>query len=175
MSGFGFKSVGGPTAETLYVQGFVPLPVANSEDDFEDEGYVFKSFEEDSFSVSTLGPMASDVYSGNRRPAVDGFLGFVNLNSGGLFAAPISIGLEFSLSGELVSPDTFYASLNGTDVTEYFQPNSSFPGDLSATFDLTEDSPLQRGKNVLITGIEGIVPGTTRSASDTDRVTFTIQ
>jgi hypothetical protein len=31
------------------------------------------------------------------------------------------------------------------------------------------------GKNVLITSVTGIVPGTSRTATDVDRVTFTAQ
>ena len=36
-------------------------------------------------------------------------------------------------------------------------------------------SPLEVGRNVLITSVDGVVPGTTRTATDVDRVTFTVQ
>lgn len=174
LHGFSFKSVSPSETVTFYAEGYTPIPVAESEDDFEAEGYELKPYTEDSFRGETLGPMAAEAYSGNRRPGVDGFLGFTNLQNNDTFAAPVTIGIQFSLAGEIVDRSSFSATLNGVDVTSAFLPSDQVPGDLAATFELG-NSPLQVGKNVLITSVAGQVPGTTRSAADIDRITFLVQ
>lgn len=174
LSGFSFKSASPPETVTFYAEGYTPIPVAESEDDFEAEGYELRPYTEDSFKGTTMGPMAAEAYSGNRRPAVDGFLGFTNLKNNDTFTAPVTIAVQFSLAGEVVDRSSFSATLNGIDVTAAFVPNDQVPGDLAATFELGK-SPLQMGKNVLITSVTGQVPGTTRSAADIDRITFIVQ
>ena len=66
----------------------------------------------------------------------------------------------------------FPAQLNRVAVTGSFQPTGN--GDERvAIFDLA-DSPIVVGRNVLVTSVEGIVPGTARTASDGDAFTFFI-
>lgn len=65
-------------------------------------------------------------------------------------AGPVAVQLRFSRDGEVVFPATLEVTLNRTDVTAEFVTNP-------------------RGDRV-----DGIVPGTTRTATDTDRFTFTI-
>ena len=67
---------------------------------------------------------------------------------------------------------SFSATLNQADVTNAFQATGNGT-DRVAVFELA-GSPLVSGRNVLRTSIEGIVPGTTRSASDGDAITFFI-
>jgi hypothetical protein len=58
-------------------------------------------------------------------------------------------------------------------VTSLFVPGTA-SGQMVAIFEIGK-SPLVVGKNVLITSVTGIVPGTSRTATDVDRVTFTAQ
>lgn len=174
LAGFSFQSASPATSATFYAQGYVPTPIASSEDDFVAEGYELTTYLDDSVSGQTQGPMAPEYYSGNRRPAVDGFLGFINIGPGSVFTSPATIAIKFSLAGETVDRSSFNAVLNNVDVTSMFVSNDQLPGDLSATFTV-EQSPLQSGKNVLITSVVGQVPGTTRAAADTDRITFKVQ
>ena len=175
LSGFSITTLTPPESGKFYAQGFTPLPqVSGDAEELAEANYEVLDFTEDSFIGSTTTPMVAP-YDGNRRPAVDGFLGFLNLSGGNdMFSAPVSIILKFSLAGESVDRTTFSATLNGVDVTVLFQVDGTGGGDLLASFKLDE-SPLQVGKNVLITSVEGTVPGTTRLASDVDRVVFIVQ
>lgn len=173
LDGFSFKSASPPQEVRFFAQGYKPVPVAESEEDFEAEGYEIKRFKEDSYQGTTVGPMSQLAYTGNRRPAVDGFLGFTNVGNKDSFNAPIVIGVKFALGGETVDRDTFSATLNRIDVTSFFVEDPLFPGDLVANFDI-DNSPLQLGENVLRTFVTGIVPGTNRSAADTDDLRFTV-
>jgi hypothetical protein len=99
---------------------------------------------------------------------------FLNLADGDTTASTIAITVKFGIAGESVDEATFSATtLNGTDVTASFLPGPN-PGELVGLFD-TGSSPLVAGRNVLLTSVEGTVPGTTRTARDVDRVTFTVQ
>jgi hypothetical protein len=109
---------------------------------------------------------------GNRRRATDGFMGVVNFASGAtLPAGPVAVQIRFSRSGEQVDRSTFSATLNQQDVTAAFRSNSR--DDLVAVFQ-PGTAPLRQGRNVLLLSVDGIVPGTTRTGTDADRITFTI-
>jgi hypothetical protein len=111
---------------------------------------------------------------GNRLPGVDGFLGFMNLNvTGSVVRTPAPIALKFSLNGETVFRETLHITLNGTAVTASFKPDPSDGADLVGVFALNA-SPLQLGKNVLQTSVEGLKMGTTQRAADVDKITFTV-
>ena len=84
-----------------------------------------------------------------------------------------TIVIRFGIRGENVDGTTFTATLNGVDVTASFAAITGV-GDRAALFSVGS-SPLTLGKNVLLTGVDGIVPGTTRTARDVDRVTFTVK
>ena len=94
--------------------------------------------------------------AGGRRPAVDGFLVFLNLTDGDTTASTIGITVKFGIAGESVDEATFSATLNGTDVTASFLPGPN-PGELVGLFD-TGSSPLVAGRNVLLTSVEGPSP-----------------
>jgi len=160
---------------TFFAQGETLLPQVDEEDDdvLPEEPL---DFTQDSFTGSTVGPVPVDetqFFTGGRRPAVDSFLVFLNLADGDSRTAPMAVVVKFGIGGETVNAATFRATLNGTDVTASFVPNGQ-PGELVGVFDLGT-SPLATGRNVLLTSVDGTVPGTTKTATDTDRLTFTVQ
>lgn len=163
-----------PGEARTYVQGFAPVPYLP--DDF-DEVPVVPDDTTNAQRGWTVGPTryATVVTDGNRRPAVDGFLGFMNLlETGSVLRAPAPIALKLSVAGETVFPETFSATLNGVDITAEFHAGPADGATLTA-FLAIGSSPLQAGKNVLITRIDGLVPGTSRTATDTDRMVFDVQ
>ena len=177
LAGFSFKSPDPPASVQFFAQGETQLPqVTEDLADLPSEGEEVPDFTQDSFTASTIGPVPIDetqFFTGGRRPAVDSFLVFLNLVDGDTRTVPTAVIVKFGIGGETVNASTFHATLNGTDVTASFVPNGR-PGELVAIFDLGT-SPLAAGRNVLLTSVEGIVPGTTRTATDVDRVTFTVQ
>lgn len=109
---------------------------------------------------------------GNRRPATDGFMGLVNFASGAMLpAGAVAIQIRFSRAGEQVDRATFRAEINQQDVTAAFRVNSR--GDLVTVFQ-PGASPVQTGRNVLLISVNGVIPGSTRTATDADRITFTV-
>jgi hypothetical protein len=177
LAGFQLVSPDPPGNVTFFAQGDTQLAqVAVDVGDLPLEGEEIPDLTSDSFSGTTVGPVpldTSQVFFGGRRPGVDGFLVFLNLVSGDTKSAPVGAVIQFGIDGETVDPSTFHATLNGTDVTGLFVPGSQSQ-QMVAIFDLGT-TPLVTGKNVLITSVDGIVPGTSRNATDVDRVTFTVQ
>ncbi|MFL6386237.1 MAG: hypothetical protein ACJ71U_02005 [Terriglobales bacterium] len=177
LSGFQLVSPDPPGNATFFAQGDTLLTqVAEDTGDLPQEGQEVPPLTTDTFSGGTVGPLpvnTSAVFFGGRRPAVDGFLVFLNLASGDVRTAPVGVVIQFGIDGESVDTKTFAATLNGTDVTALFAPGPNSQ-QMTAIFALGS-SPLAAGKNVLITSVAGIVPGTTRTANDVDRVTFTAQ
>lgn len=177
LSGFQLVSSDPPGNATFFAQGDTLLTqVATDTGDLPQEGQEVPPLTSDSISGGTVGPVPlnpSQVFFGGRRPAVDGFLVFLNLATGDVKTAPVGIVIQFGIDGETVDTSTFHATLNRTDVTSIFTPG---PGaqQMTAIFG-AGSSPLVIGKNVLITSVDGTVPGTTRTATDVDRVTFTAQ
>jgi hypothetical protein len=177
LSGFQLVSPDPPGNATFFAQGDTLLTqVAEDTGDLPQEGQEVPPLTADSISGGTVGPLpvnTSAVFFGGRRPGVDGFLVFLNLASGDVKNAPVGVVIQFGIDGETVDTSTFSATLNGTDVTSLFSPGPNSQ-QMTAIFPLGT-SPLVAGKNVLITSVTGIVPGTTRTANDVDRVTFTAQ
>jgi hypothetical protein len=177
LSGFQLVSPDPPGNAIFFAQGDTLLTqVAQDTGDLAQEGQEVPPLTADSFSGGTVGPLpinSSTFFTGGRRPAVDGFLVFLNLASGDVKTAPVGVVIQFGIDGESVDTSTFAATLNGTDATSFFAPGPNSQ-QMTAIFPLGA-SPLVVGKNVLITTVTGIVPGTTRTANDVDRVTFTAQ
>jgi hypothetical protein len=177
LSGFQLVSADPPGNATFFAQGDTELAqVAVDVGDLPQEGQEVPPLTSDSISGVTVGPVPlvpTQVFLGGRRPGVDGFLVFLNLATGDVKTAPVGIVTQFGIDGETVDPSTFSATLNGTNVTSFFVPGTA-SGQMVAIFEIGT-SPLVVGKNVLITSVSGIVPGTTRTATDVDRVTFTTQ
>ena len=174
LAGFGIVSAYPPGYARTYTKGFAPVPYLP--DDWDETSGGVPADTINSQRRFTLGPIryTQVVTGGNRRPGVDGFLGFMNLStSGSNVIDPAPIALKFSLNGETVFRETFQATLNGVNVTSAFKPGPSDGADLVAVFRVGS-SPLMAGKNVLLTSVEGLKAGTTQRATDTDRITFTL-
>ena len=174
-SGFSFQTFAAPSDGKFYAQGFKKLPqVSQDAEELTEAGFTVPPLTEDSFSGITTVPILQP-YGGGRRPAIDGFLVFLNVQrDGNVFVSPATLVVKFAANGESVNRTTFKATLNQKDVTSLFVPDTTYGGDLVAQFTL-QNSPLVIGRNVLITTVDGTVPDTTRTASDVDRVTFDVQ
>jgi hypothetical protein len=172
LSGFSFQSAYPQSPGEFYAGGWVPILI---------EGVDFPEGQEPQtpgFPANMFrGALAASPFSnptlefGGRRPAVDGFLVFTSIKDGGSYPAPLLIDVLFGQQGEVVDTSTFKATLNGVDITSQFVTLD--PKRRRAQ--VTIGSALKMGKNVLTTSIQGTVPGASRSAKDTDRVTFLIQ
>lgn len=162
---------GSSTPLTYYVQGYNHL--GKQPDD--DTTWVQEpEWRADAVTGTVLGPSDCSTVAdwGNRRPGVDGFLGVVNfVNGATLPAGPASVQIRFSRDGEVVNRATFSAVLNSVDVTSQFVQNSR--DDLVAIF-VPGSSAAHSGKNVLLLKVNGLKPGTTQTATDADRFTFTL-
>lgn len=173
--GFSFQTLAAPSDGSFYAQGFTLLPAVSGDvEEVSEAGYTVLPLTEDSHHGITTTP-AVFPYGGGRRPAVDGFLVFLNMQkTGNTFVSPMTIIVKFAAGGETVDRASFSATLNQIDVTHLFVEDRLYGGDLVAEFSF-DGSPLKPGTNVLVTSVEGIVPDTTRTASDVDRITFTVQ
>jgi hypothetical protein len=172
LSGFSFQSAFPPSAGEFYAGGWVPVFIEGV--DFpEGQEPPRAAFPNNLFRGALVAaPLSNPTLEyGGRRPAVDGFLVFTSLNDGGSYPAPLLIDVQFGPQGEVVDGSTFKATLNGVDITSQFV--SIEPKKRRAQ--LAIGAALKSGKNVLITTVQGTVPGAARSAKDTDRVTFLIQ
>jgi len=177
LDGFSFQSPDPPGGNQFFAEGFTKIPAVTEDvGELPQQGAEVQDFTVSSFSGVTVSPtpVSSTPFAGGRRPAVDTFLVFVNIADGDTRPAPAAIVVKFAPNGETVDRSTFRATLNRVDVTAAFVPTSGGSGDLVAIFDLGS-SPLQTGRNVLLTTVEGIVPDTTRTAPDVDRLTFIVQ
>ena len=171
LGGFSIQSPDPPASVRFYLQGFTTLPhVTGDEGDLSpaEMEILELDFTENSFTGTTKGPQAL-----MRRPSVRDFLTFVNIANGDTRTAPVSIMIKLGRNGETVDRSTFHATLNQSDVTGAFVPGGK-DGDLVAVFNLGS-SPLKRGRNVLLTMVNGIEPGTTRTTFDMDRLMFFVK
>lgn len=170
LGGFSLQSPSPPQAVKFYAKGFAQVPTATDEDDF--ANITIPVFPDDSKAGVTLGPRLADnlIFAGGRRPSVDGFLGFVGSENGETRRLPVSILIRFGVNGETVFPETFAAALNRKDVTQRFIKTGNGT-ERVALFELGQ-SPLVLGRNVLTTSVNGLVPDTTRTATDSDAFTF---
>lgn len=174
LTGLSITSPYPPGYARTYVQGFAPVPYLPVGFD---EPTVVPDDTTNSQRGWTLGPTryTSVVTTGGRRPAVDGFLVFMNLDRRGTtLRNPAPIALDFAAGGETVFREPLVVELNGVDVTAAFHPGPADGADLVAVFQLGK-SPLVVGRNVLTARVEGIVPGTNRRAADTERLVFTVE
>jgi hypothetical protein len=173
LTGFDLLSpCAGSTAPlTWYVRGYNHFSVQPEGDT---SWAAVPAWRDDAIRGTVLGPSDCSTVAdwGNRRPGVDGFVGVVNfVNGATLPAGPATIQLRFSRDGETVNRATFTAELNSVDVTAQFRQNSG--GDLVGIFS-PGSSPAKSGKNVLLLKVEGLKAGTTQTATDADRFTFTL-
>ncbi len=157
---------------TFYAQGYNHTPRVPPGDTT--SWVAIPQWRDDAVRGQVLGPGNCQVVAdwGNRRPGVDGFVGLVNFADGAtLPAGPVTFQFRFARGGEQVDRSTFRTELNQVDVTSRFVTNSL--GDKVAVFQPGE-ARLRAGRNVMLVSVDGIVPGTTRTATDADRFTFTV-
>ena len=173
LAGFSFKSFSPPGAGTAITQSYAPLFIPQSEEDLEvwETTKELSTLPEDNgFKLSTIVPVPDADWTGNRRPAVDGFLVFANIQEKAAYSESVLIVFRLGSAGESVDATTLRVSLNGADVTGMFKLSDQYKG-YAAVFS-GDSPPVVSGTNVLRTSVEGFVPGTTRRAADTDRITF---
>ncbi len=174
MDGFAIQSFGAPVAGIGYTQTRRPLPWADDADELEDLPFASDQPEDNGFQVEVQVPGFEPGFVGNRRPAVDGFLVFVNLVEKDSYQGAALVVIRFGAGGEQVDTGSFRASLNREDVTGRFAFDATYGG--WAAWFRPGESPLRVGSNVLLTSVEGTVPGTfDRVARDTDRVNFSFE
>lgn len=170
LSGFSYQSAYPPISGVFYATGWVPTPV---------EGIDFPTgqppdlpaYPESAYKGTVEAPAFNDaLFNGGRRPAVDGFLVFPTIKDNSLYKAPILVDILFGQNGETVNQPTFRAILNGVDITSQFITMAA--NRRRVLLELAPGSALKSGKNVLTTSVEGVVPGATRKATDTDRLVF---
>ena len=171
LGGFSYQSPD-PAAETpFYAQGFVKLDVV----DESDPNAVYPpvlTLEQDSYSATTVSPAApKDVYFGGRRPAVDGFLYFV-----GHSTKTRKLRRSPSIS-PCRTARSFYRNLQGNVEQRGCHALLRRPRTTNGAVFVLGDgaSPLKEGRNVLLTTIEGVVPGTNRRTTDADRIGFQVK
>jgi hypothetical protein len=174
LAGFSFDSFGPPGVGVAISQSYAPLLMPQSDAEFEalETDLGTSTLPDDNgYRLATTVPVPDADWSGNRRPSVDGFLVFANVQDKATFQGAALIVFRLAGAGESVDAASRKAYLNGSDVTADFVWSSQYNG-YAATFAMGA-SPLKAGTNVLRTSVDGIVPGTTdRLATDTDRVTF---
>lgn len=171
MGGFSFKSFSPPGAGQGISQTFAPIPWADDAEELMDLPYNSNLPEENGYRFSTTVPVPDADWSGNRRPSVDGFLVFANTENRTSFAGSALIVLRFAVGGEKVDMSTFRATLNSESVTGRFVYDATYKG-YAARF-TPENSPLRAGNNVLLTSIDGTIPGVyDRPVNDSDRLSF---
>lgn len=173
LAGFSFKSFSPPGVGLAITQSFAPLYTAANEDEIEalETDKSLSTLPEDNgYQISTVVPVPAADWTGNRRPAVDGFLVFANVEGKTEFKGSALVVLRLGSAGESVDASTLRILLNGADVTSMFVWSSQYNG-YAAIF-APGGAPIQTGSNVLRTSVEGIVPGTDRRATDTDRLAF---
>ena len=173
LTGFSFQSPDPPATGTFYAEGFVRLNVEGVDFPPGPDPYQ-PDFPNNLFKSEAQTPLRSEsVYAGGRRPAVDGFLVFLTLKDGDTRNAPVLVDIAFGPNGETVYQSTFRATLNDIDITSQFV---TMAADRRRVYlELGPSSPLKAGRNVLVTTVDGMVPGATRIATDSDRVVFIAQ
>lgn len=174
LAGFSFKSVGPPGPGLAITQSFAPIYAPQSDEELEalEASEHHSNLPEDNgFRISTTVPVPNTDWLGNRRPSVDGFLVFANVQDGATYSGSVLVVFRLGSAEEVVHADTLQVRLNGSDVTGMFNWSNEFKG-YAATF-IPGSSPLQEGRNVLGTSVEGVVPGSVdHLAKDTDRLSF---
>lgn len=104
---------------------------------------------------------------------MDALVTFLALKDGDAKVAPVLVDIAFGPNGERLYADTFRAALNGVHITGQFVATSSTRR--RAYLQLGSGSALKFGVNVLSTSVDGMVPGATRTATDSDRLNFLVQ
>ena len=179
LGGFTIESYRPALITTLYVKGFVDPTQTEGLPEFEYEetgDELTGTLARRALAVQALAPVGEE-YDGNRRPAVDGFLGFRNLQEGTNFVkAPFELIFDYAINGEIgVNHASLEVTLNRQDITQQFEFFDENGRKGSRTTIYPDHFALSSGRNILITSIEGQVPDSTRIAKDTDRITLVLE
>lgn len=171
LSGFSFKSFSPPGQGTAITQTFARLPTFANEEQAELQGGGSQLPENNGYRTTATVPQPDLDYYGNRRPTVDGFLVFGNLDENSNYSGSALIVVRLAAGGETVYPQTLQITLNQRDVTSTFAWSAQYNG--YAAILTPQNSSLVSGKNVLIAAVDGVVPDSNgHVAKDVDRVTF---
>lgn len=173
-TGFSFESPDAPTGGIFYATGFVLLPIEGIHFPVGGDLPPLPDYPDDAFKGQTQAPerVLDSSFPGGRRPAVDAFLVFMTLKDGDSKVSPVLIDVVFGPNGETVYQQTFRAVLNGVNITDRFV--SLDPTRRRAYLSIGTGSTLVVGANTLVTSVDGVVPGATRVATDTDRLRFVV-
>ncbi len=171
LAGFEMTSAFPPGEARTYVQGYAPVPFLP--DDFDEETGVphDTTNSQRGWSAGPTSYNGVQTFARGQRADVNQFIGFLNLTGGMVRHNPAPIAIRL---GPTANPATFHAELNGVDVTGFFHPGTAGGADLVGYF-VVGSSPLVFGRNVLVVTVDGTVPGTTRIATDRDRIAFTVE
>ena len=174
LTGFSFETPDAPTIGVFYATGFVLLPIEGIHFPVGGDLPPLPGYPDDAFKGQTQAPerVFDSSFPGGRRPAVDAFLVFMTLKDSDSKVSPVLIDIVFGPNGETVYQQTFRAALNGVDITDRFV--SLDPTRRRAYLSIGAGSGLVVGANTLITSVDGVVPGATRIATDTDRLRFVV-
>lgn len=174
LAGFSLKSFGPPGTGLAITQSYAPLFAATDDVDVEaaeNDQSISTLPEDNGYRLTTILPVPDADWTGNRRPAVDGFLVFANLKDKSTYAGSVLVVLRLGSAGEEVDATTLNVTLNSVDVTNLLVWSDQYQG-YAAVF-APHSSPVRIGTNTLRTSVQGIVPGTLdKIATDTDRLTF---
>lgn len=174
LTGFGIDSPYPPGYARTFVKGYAPTQY-HTESDIVTPMVV----PHDTTNSQRGWTVAPTLYgqvltTGDGTEPTDGFLGFMSLRTAGsVLLDPAPIALELSVNEETVFPETLVVTLNGVNVTARFHPGPEEGADLVGLFHL-ETSSLKEGMNVLVTNIQGQVPGTQQTGTDTDLIEFSV-
>lgn len=173
--GFRIRSPFPPGEARTYVRGYAPIPFL---DEFGgDDEFLVPHDTTDAQRGWSVGPtdFRGVLTTGRgQRSDVDSLLVFMNLDHRITVHDPVPVALKLD-DGAAVS--TLQIELNRVDVTDQFFPGGPSGADLVGYFPI-DASPMQAGRNVLLTVIEGEVVGNNGRAqthTDRDRIQFTVE
>lgn len=174
--GFRVRSPFPPGEARTYVRGYAPIPFLSG--DFGgDTEFLVPHDTTDSQRGWSVGPTDyREVLTTGRgqRSDVDSLLVFMSLDHRITVHDPASVALKLA-DGAIAS--TLRIELNRVDVTDRFHPGGPSGADLVGFFPV-DASPMQTGRNVLLTVVDGEVVGNNgrvQTHTDRDRIQFTVE
>lgn len=175
LEGFTFTSPHPPGHARTYVKGFAAVPYLP--DGYDDSEVRVPDDTTDAQRTWVPAPKKYTTVrsAGGVQAGVEGFVGFMNMDTlGTIQETPAIVALKFALNGETVFRETLNVTLNGQNVTGDFYPGPEDSAHRVGLF-FNYHSPIVIGQpNVLVVTVEGIIPGTSTRATDTDTVRFVV-
>lgn len=173
LAGFRVTSPYPPGEARTYVRGHAPVPFLPA--GFEGEPTVphDTTNAQRGWSVGPTDYREVSSTGGGQRSDVDALVVFMNLERKIVRHAPTPIAIRLN---DGARPETLQIELNKLDVTSQFQPGGPSGADLVGYFEI-DSSPLQAGRNVLRTQMDGEVVGNNGRVqvhTDRDRIQFEV-